>query len=161
MNVKHPIKRQILRDITTVSRCALSLVELELENYNVSQIGYMLRIVESPGCNQNDLARMMKVNKTAVSKALTQLEDKGFITREKDENDLRSYKVYPTEKLLEVYPVIYHPLVSVAQKCFTDFTQEEINLYNEMTLRIKKNANRYWLACYNYDDKYVEIDKYM
>ena len=77
---------------------------LKLENSELSGCHhpFVMQICKNPGKTQEWLARNMTLNKSTVARALTYLEDKGYVRREADKNDKRALLVYPTERMLEV-----------------------------------------------------------
>lgn len=158
---KQPVKRRIVRDISTIARCIVTTIDKKLLAHDISrgQEAYMIRILEQPGLSQNDCARLLKVNKAAVSKALNLLEKQGYIERQEDENDKRSYKIYPTDKLLELYPTIYMPGLSLGQIGLKDFSDEDLETFHHLLQRMKKNINLYWLEQNDYDVAYAENDQ--
>ncbi len=159
----YPIKRKIIRNLITISRCMTSLTDLGTSKYGISrgQHSYMIRIIESPGYNQNDYSRMLKVNKAAVSNALKILEKENYIRREVNEADKRNNKIYPTEKLLDKYSILYKVVADLSNICFEDFSENEIQQYYMITKRIKQNINKYWLEKFGYDNAYLDIDEDM
>ena len=53
------------------------------------------------GTNQSDIAKACLMDRSAVSRAFKEFEEKGLITREVNETNKRSYKINLTEKGIE------------------------------------------------------------
>lgn len=56
--------------------------------------------------SQYQFCEMMGMSKGTVAKTLSKLEKQGYVTRVENKEDMRFMDVYPTEKALEVYPVL-------------------------------------------------------
>ena len=53
-------------------------------------------IFSNGGCSQDEAAASLKADKTTVAKAVSALEKKGLLRRERDQNDKRRNKLYIT-----------------------------------------------------------------
>ena len=53
------------------------------------------------GTNQSDIAKACLMDRSGVSRAFKDFEEKGLITREIDENNKRAYKIALTQKGIE------------------------------------------------------------
>ena len=67
-----------------------------------------------------DLSKIMGVNKTIISRIIEQLSSNGYLIKERDENDKRSYFVYITEKGNKQVNLIYdyylHPIYELRRR---------------------------------------------
>lgn len=98
----------LMKYIARIFRCSIlyyndALAEAGLNGY---QRTYIVKICDNPGVSQEQLARMILVNKSNVTRQLALLEQNGFITREPGSADKRKMLVYPTEKALAIYPKV-------------------------------------------------------
>ena len=75
---------------------------------NASQSLFILHVCRHPGIAQDALPSLIQINKSNVTRALTQLEEHDFIRRERHPSDKRTAVIFPTRKALDVYPVIMH-----------------------------------------------------
>lgn len=55
---------------------------------------------------QYQFCDILGMSKGTVAKTLARLEEQGYVVRVENKEDLRSMDVYPTEKAMEVYPVL-------------------------------------------------------
>lgn len=62
------------------------------------QMGYLRYINENPGVSQEDLVKLLQIDKGAVSKSIKDMVEKGYVYREKNPRDKRTYCLFPTEK---------------------------------------------------------------
>ncbi len=82
----------------------------------------LFHLAFNDGCSQFELAKKTHLKAPTVSVTLQNMESDGFIRRETDENDLRSYKIFLTEKGWE-----YHRLVREAIKKFEEQLMEGVS----------------------------------
>lgn len=123
--------REIFGPIVHIYRTHQEYMAKELEFYRIGsgQYDFLMVLYHKDGISQEYLARMLKVSKATSTRAIRNLEKEGYVYREKDENDLRAYKVYLTEKGKEMRGVIFEKLVSFIDSLFSDFTPEEKEIF--------------------------------
>ena len=103
--------------------------------------------MENPGVNQEDLSKMLRIDKTTTAKALKKLEEKGYINRLKSELDQRSLCMWPTKKTKSIYPYIQASINRTSEQGVVDFSDEEILLlYNLLTKYRKQIINQWDIA---------------
>ncbi|WP_071130609.1 MarR family winged helix-turn-helix transcriptional regulator [Enterococcus timonensis] len=74
---------------------------------------YIINICRNPGLTQEQLAQMISVSKSNVTRQLAFLEKENYITRSVSPTDKRKMLVYPTEKALAIRPVIHEMLTDL------------------------------------------------
>ncbi len=141
----------LMKYISRTSRCAILYREgkLEQEGLNGYQHTYILRICQNPGIFQEQLAQMIYINKSNVTRQLVLLEQNGFITRSPSEKDKRVMQVFPTQKAFDVYPKVLNLLLEWNDYLSEGFTEEQRHqLYsmmehvmNKAISRVKKEEN--------------------
>ncbi len=91
-----------------ISRCTSQYRDRSLSEYGISgyQAPYIPEVCNHPGITQDQIALDLHVNRSSVTRQLTILEESGFITRKRSATDRRSVEVYPTEKALELLPIV-------------------------------------------------------
>ena len=67
---------------------------------------FVFTVNRLPGLTQEELARELCLNKSTVARALTTLEERGFVERKSDSTDKRVLLVYPTDKTRELMPAL-------------------------------------------------------
>lgn len=67
---------------------------------------FIIAVCRYPGSSQDQLARLLCLNKSTVTRRLTYLEENGYVTRLPSACDKRVMLVHPTEKALEFLPQI-------------------------------------------------------
>lgn len=67
-----------------------------------SQYYMLMFLYHEMGTNQSDIAKICLMDRSGVSRAFKDFEEKGLITREVDENNKRAYKIELTEKGIKI-----------------------------------------------------------
>ena len=70
----------------------------QLRDLDISsgQHAYLLAISDNPGCSQEALSRLFRVDKANTARAVRRLESKCYLRREADPNDARALKLFLT-----------------------------------------------------------------
>ena len=136
---------EIIRDITEVARCGVQYRTDRLANVGLKSIhaSYLVQICAHPGISQDGLARRIFINKSNVARQSAALEEQGFILRKASEADKRVMELYPTEKALEVLPLIREVFQSWEANIAQDFTPEELELMSRLLKRMKTRSAAY------------------
>lgn len=103
---------RIMRSMAAISRCGNQYRTKELSALGLkgNQSIYLLQICRHPGLTQDQLARNLTMDKSAVARQLTCLEELGYVRRETTANDKRVLLVYPTQKAQDALPEIHRVL---------------------------------------------------
>ncbi len=123
--------REILGPIAYIYRSHLAYMVKELEAYRVGsgQFEFLLLLYYKDGVSQETLAKELKVSKATSARTIQNLEKEGYVYRERDETDLRAYRVYLTGKGKEMREIIFKKLTAFADILFSDFTFEEKEIF--------------------------------
>ena len=98
-----------MRKINIISRCQAQYRgdKVKAEGITPCHHSYIFAISKNPGISQDELAKDICVNKSNVTRSLAQLEQQGYIRRCQSDSDQRVTKVYPTEKMEELLPLVH------------------------------------------------------
>lgn len=91
---------------------------------------------------QNQLVEQLDVSKPAVSRTLSSLEIKGYVTRRHDPDDRRAHQIRLTGKALEIGPTVeqvYSQLYTLATQ---SISQEELVCFGDLFGRMSENLAR-------------------
>ncbi|BFL46484.1 MarR family winged helix-turn-helix transcriptional regulator [Lactonifactor longoviformis] len=92
---------------------------------NSSQFFYILKICESPGMTQDCVFQNVYRNPSNITRALAQLEGKGYIERKPSREDKRTYYLFPTEKAVDSYEEILSILMECVEEVLAPLTNVE------------------------------------
>lgn len=97
--------RQLFRQMGAISRQAMMKMNQEASQYGLDNNLFLIltRIVESPGINQSQLAQMIQMDKTTLSRALKKLEEQGLIRKKNSYKNKKFKELYPLTPALKVY----------------------------------------------------------
>ena len=103
---------------------------------------FVLAICREPGRSQEDLAHELCVNKSTVARNLNYLEERDYISRKLLPNDKRQFSVYPTEKMLAVFPQIQKASAEWMSLLSEGIPQEELEVFNSVLRRMQDKAGK-------------------
>ncbi len=131
VNLKEIDPREILGPTAHIYRSNLAYMAKELEAYRVKsgQFEFLLVLYHKDGVSQETIAKTLKVSKATSARAIQSLEEEGYVYRERDESDLRAYRVYLTEKGKEMRDLIFKKQASFMDLLFSDFSFEEKEIF--------------------------------
>jgi len=126
--------REICGPIAHIYRSHLAYMAKELEAYRIGsgQFDFLMVLYHRDGISQETLAKILKVSKATSTRAVQSLEKEGYVYRQRDENDLRAYRVYLTEKGKEIRAVVLEKLISFVDTLLSDFTPEEKEIFRQL-----------------------------
>ena len=96
-----------------------------------SQYYMLLFLYYEMGTNQSDIAKACLMDRSGVSRAFKDFEEKGLITREVDETNKRAYKITLTEKGMETSEFLIEK-----EREWDDMICEELDISREDLLNL-------------------------
>lgn len=90
--------------------------------------------------SQNTLAKKLVIDKSVVAKTVANLIQTGFLQREINPEDTRSYLISPTEKALAVYPFLIENGCDWMNHLTDGMTEEEKSQFSALLKKAAKNA---------------------
>lgn len=135
----------IMRQINVISRCGAQYRTARLEATGLAgyQGNYLLCVCKNPGISQEQVARRIYVNKSTATRALSALEALGYVERHQSETDRRVILVYPTEKALEILPLIQQVNCEWTEYITEGFSPDELDQFLQMMERVFERAKEY------------------
>lgn len=132
----------LMRNISAIARCAAAYRQEKLAPLGLKAVhaSYLATLCRNPGITQEQLAKLVFVNKSNAARQLAILEEGGFVERRPSEDDKRAVLVYPTEKALEVLPQIRQTFRDWESLVAIDLTDEERQLLVSMLDKMKNQA---------------------
>ena len=107
------MKESMIRIITVLFRKSQSCLSLLLSKYNLTaaEQPFFAALQKCDGITQDELSSLISVDKSATARTVKLLEEKGYVTRVKDEQDRRQNRVFLTEKARECWPNVQRELM--------------------------------------------------
>lgn len=103
------------------------------------QMGYLKNINAVPGISQEELARLMHIDKGAVAKALKVLVRKGYVERRRNPEDKRAYCLFPTEKAKRIHISAEKNFAEFERKITRGLTSEEQKTLRRLLEKVTEN----------------------
>lgn len=137
---------EVLREIGMIARALDSISNIEFKelDLNRGQYLYLVRIYENPGIIQDQLAELIMVDRTTISRAINRLQEKGFIYRQEDPINKKIKRLYVTEKGQELYPYIMRENEYSTQTALAGLTAADIQQLQEALRIIRGNVSSDW-----------------
>ena len=132
----------LMKYIGRINRAAILHRSRLLKDDGVNGIAhsYILRICQQPGITQDELSKALYVHKSNVARQIAMLEEGGYLLRKPKEGDKRVLCIYPTEKMLAIYPKIRTLLDDWNTYLLEDFTLEQAELLIDMLCVVLQKA---------------------
>ena len=100
------------RWISVLYRYGQCYISKNLEPYGIGsgQYIFLIALYRQQGINQGQLSEYLRVDKATTAKAIKHLEKEGYIIRDIDEKDKRAYKLFLTQKAMDIRSELYQVL---------------------------------------------------
>ncbi|WP_311403395.1 MarR family winged helix-turn-helix transcriptional regulator [Limosilactobacillus vaginalis] len=136
----------ILREVGMIERALDSISNIEFKDINLSnlQFLYVVRIYEHPGIIAEQLANLIKIDRTTLARAVRRLEKQGYVYRESDPDNKKIKHLYVTEKGKQIYPFIIRENSHSNEVALQGFTPEEAQQVHDYLKRIRQNIDADW-----------------
>ena len=102
---------------------------------------FLIDLYINDGKNQEEIAETLKIDKGTTARALKKLEEQGFVTRIKDENDKRSNKIYLNDKAKDVREGVLDVLNDWNKEITKSLTEEEEEMLKSLLEKVCTNIN--------------------
>jgi DNA-binding MarR family transcriptional regulator len=138
--------KHILREIGMIARALDSISNIEFKEFDLTkgQYLYLVRICENPGIIQEQVAEMIKVDRTTAARAIKRLEMNGFIEKKEDQHNKKIKKLHPTEKGEKVYPFIIRENDHSHDVALEGLSEQEAETFLEQLVKVRKNIEKDW-----------------
>jgi DNA-binding MarR family transcriptional regulator len=103
---------------------------------------YIRTICRNAGISQEELTTHIGVNKSNVTRTLSQLESEGYVERRPHPSDRRSVQVFPTDQAYELLPAIVEIQSDWRAILTQGLSAEEKEQLAELLERVEDNIRR-------------------
>lgn len=119
-------------------------LDKKLEPYRIGsgQFYLLMPIFKTNGMNQESLSRSIKVDKATVTRSLQKLVDEGYVFRQRDEEDRRSYHIFLTEKGRAAEPAMKKIAHEWEDILFSGFDPDRKNVIMNSLAEMTRNVSR-------------------
>ena len=133
----------ITKAMHDIARCQMRHRADYMEQFGLKgcHANYIMTLCEEPGISQEKLAKRIYANKSNIARQIAVLEENGYVYRESDTADKRTLHVYPTEKALELLPLIRKKQDEWDNFVTKDLTEEEISQARTILQKMRTQAD--------------------
>lgn len=137
---------EILRPIGAIARALDSIANVEFKRFDLTkgQYLYLARICEHPGIFQDQLAGMIKVDRTTAARAIYKLAAKDFVVKRPDLTNQKIRRLFPTEKGQATYPNILRENQYSNQVALKSITDDEADQLERLLHKVSANIDDDW-----------------
>ena len=129
------------KSLAVLFRQGQNIENCNLKHLHISgaQARYMGVIHDNPGISQDAVARLFKVDKGAVARAVKKLEMAGYIERRRKEGDSRVWQLFMTVHGEEIHKLMRDGETAFESRLLEGFSEEEIDTLCMMLDRVADN----------------------
>ena len=137
--------KSIGRYISCIYRYFHRYMHDQLQTYDLGsgQFHFLMMLYRKDAVNQETLAETLHIDKATSARAIKKLEESGYVTRIRDEQDKRNYNIFLTEKAKKIKPKIKAILQHWTKILLTDLTLEEQQQLYTLLEKISQNATEH------------------
>lgn len=130
--------RLILLSVLRRKRTREKTANYELHH---GQLPLLERIIDNPGCTQQEVAALLMVTPASVAQSLTRIEKAGLIERKVDQENRRRNRVYATEAGRHAAALYRESFDEVDKETFAGLTDEELLRFSTLLDRMIENMH--------------------
>ena len=103
---------------------------------------YLIFVYKKPGCKLNEISKSLSLDKAQTTRSIQKLIDYGYVKKEVNENDRKSFKIYTTESGKDVMNEIINLFSEwEEERLVKNFSQDEIQTLQKLLQKSFKNMN--------------------
>ena len=131
---------KIMKSLNAISRCQAAYRGAKLPELAPCHHAFVYAVCKEPGKSQEDIARALAVNKSTAARALSKLEEAGYVKRVPNPGDRRELLVYPTEKMSALLEDVRGISAEWNAIISADVTDSEMAVFESVVAKMEKSA---------------------
>ncbi|VBB09513.1 transcriptional regulator marr-type conserved site [Lucifera butyrica] len=141
-------KERLGKHISLIYRYSQIFFNSELKKYNLGsgQYIFLVTLFENNGISQEQLANIVKIDKTTTARAVAKLVNEDYVIRKISEDDKRAYNLYTTGKAESIKNILFEVLDSWNKIMLDNLDREEreilLNLIERIGASILRQTNQ-------------------
>lgn len=127
--------------VNSVARLSLADLKQRLESLNIKpgQIPLIVWLLEEDGLTQSDLCQKANIEQPSVAEMLRKMEKDGLITRRRDQEDRRKFRIYLSPDVRQQASDIYKCAHESNQRAVAGLSNSEIDAFLQTLRQIVGN----------------------
>lgn len=140
------MNEDILRQIGNIARALDSIANIEFKelDLNRGQYLYLVRIKEYPGIFSDQLANLVKVDRTTAARSIQKLEKQGLVHKEADERNKKIRRLFATDKGLKLAEVIERENAYSNKLALAGLSDDDREILAKLLDKVEHNTSRNW-----------------
>lgn len=141
--------RPLLKLTNSIYRCTQAHIDKKLEKFNLTTgtYPYLLVLNRNEGISQNEISKELNVDKAMSARTVKKLIELGYIRKEENEEDIRAYKLYITDKAKSIIPEIIEILDDFTSILVQGNDRETIETSLDFLESVLENGKRHRKKC--------------
>lgn len=120
-------------------------VEFSKDGFDgITRIHWVLMLrakITGDGLPQSEIVELLMGNKTGVSRAVSELEGRGWIYRKEDPKDRRNKLIFLTEAGKSIFPVLAKSAMKTLNQATENISKQEMSVCKHVLKKIIKNLS--------------------
>lgn len=134
-----PTPPMLINEIARLFHARMRSYEIEGSSLRDSERLTLHVLEHYNGCSQLELVRRTHLKPPTISVTLKSLEEKGFVYRENDEEDMRVIHVFLSDRGRAYNQHIMERLLEIDREMMQSFSEEEISQFVKYLERMRNN----------------------
>lgn len=133
------------RWFSILHRMSMRHITQGLKKFNIGsgQIMFLLELYHSDGVRQEELSSLLNIDGANTTRAISKLEEEGYVVRKPDQEDGRAYRIYLTQRALEIKPNLFSLMRSWDDKLLGSLNTEEQEQFLKLLKKIGHSVSEY------------------
>lgn len=129
--------------LSIINRKGNVFITKEISKFGIGsgQVMFLMELYKKDGISQEELSEVLNIDKATTCRAIKKLEEAEFLTRVKDKNDKRAYKLYLTQKSKDMEESIRGVLRICEDHISKNLSEEEVKTLAMILKKICINSN--------------------
>ena len=132
---------KILKWLSVADRFYKIYLDKQLASFgmNSSQYMFLIKICDCPGILQDSLMDIFYIHPSNIVRTIAALEKQGMITRVPNDQDKRTWKLYPTDRALAILEEVRTVCENTETILLQSFSEAEKNHFIDLLRKAGKN----------------------
>ena len=126
-------------------RLSMRHITQGLKEFNIGsgQIMFLLELYYADGVRQEELSTLLNIDGANTTRAISKLEEEGYVYREADAEDGRAFRVFLTKKALEIRPQLFALMRDWEERLLGDLSQKEQEQFVRLLKKIGHSVSEH------------------
>ena len=130
--------------VSILYRYGQSYINKHVESFNMGsgQCIVLAALYDKNGTNLKQISDYLKIDKSTITKAVQKLESEGYIRREIDETDKRSYKIFLNQKAMKIEAELFEVIRKWEDMLMFGISENERVIILELLDKMAENVSK-------------------